>query len=260
MWTSLKRRDLHKQLFYKNRFIFLSFREKVVLVLKSMLVMGIINYCFYQSFWMFLPLLLIGTGFYQLEYRDRFYRKMGQVRQQFKEMLILTVTGQKAGYSVENAFLKSYEDLAALYGIHSSICKMLTEVKIGLENHLSVSELWSRIGEECAIEEITDFSEVFSIAKNSGGNMTEIMDRTAATIESRAETEKEIETLISAKRLEHKIMNIMPFALMLYINITSPGYFNGLYHSIQGMAVMTFCLCVYLAAYFIGMKIYIIEV
>lgn len=253
MWTSLKQRGLSKHLSVSSK-------EKVVLVVKSVLVIAVLDYCFYRSFWMLFPLLSVGVVFYQKEYRELMRRKKEQIRQQFKEMLVLTVTGQKAGYSVENAFLRSYEDLAVLYGIHSSICSMLRELKIGLENHLSVSELWSYMGESCGVEEIIEFSEVFSIAKKSGGNMTVIMERTVATIESRAETQKEIETLLSARKLEQRIMNVMPVMLMIYINITSPGYFSSLYYSFQGIAVMTFCLSVYLAAYLIGVKLSAIEV
>lgn len=253
MWTSLKRRD-------SGKYISISSKERIILAVKSILVIAALNYCFYRSWWMLLPLLAVGAVFYQKEYRELIGRKKEQIRQQFKEMLVLTVTGQKAGYSVENAFLKSYEDLEVLYGMHSSICRMLRDLKNGLENHLSVSELWSIMGEGCGVEEILEFSEVFSIAKKSGGNMTVIMERTAATIESRVETQKEIETLISARKLEQKIMNVMPVMLMLYINITSPGYFSSLYHSFQGIVVMTFCLCVYLAAYLIGVKLSSIEV
>lgn len=253
MWTSLKRRGLSK-------YLSVSAKERVVLIVKSVLVTAVLDYCFYRSLWMLFPLFAVGVVFYQKEYRELLRRKKEQIRQQFKEMLVLTVTGQKAGYSVENAFLRSYEDLAVLYGIHSSICRMLRELKIGLENHLSVSELWGNIGESCGVEEIIEFSEVFSIAKTSGGNMTAIMERTAATIESRAETQKEIETLLSARKLEQRIMNVMPVMLMIYINITSPGYFSKLYHSFQGIVVMTFCLCVYLAAYLIGVKLSVIEV
>ena len=69
------------------------------------------------------------------------------------------------------------------------------------------------------------------------------------------ETEKEIEVLLSARKLEQKIMNAMPFLIMLYVNLTSPGYFDKLYHSLAGTAVMTLCLGVYLGAYILSRKI-----
>ena len=72
--------------------------------------------------------------------------------------------------------------------------------------------------------------------------MTAVMERTAQTISSKAQTQREIETILSARRLEQKIMNGMPFLLVLYVKFTSPGYFDGMYHSLSGVVVMTVCL------------------
>lgn len=255
MWKSLKRQD-----FQYRRFLSISAKEKVFMALKSIGITILINYCFYRLWMAFFPLLIIGFKYYQKQKRELIHKKQEELRQQFKELLYLTVAGQKAGYSVENAFLKSYEDMASLYGEDSGICKILIYLQTGLQNHIPAPDLWKSLGETCGIVEIKEFSEVFAIAKESGGNMTTVMERTAEAIGSKAETQKEIETLLSAGRLEQKIMNIMPFLLILYMNVTSPGYFNGLYHSIQGMAIMTICLLVYLFAYLWGMKLSCVEV
>ncbi|MBD5394363.1 MAG: pilus assembly protein TadB [Lachnospiraceae bacterium] len=255
MLKNLKRQDLQSDIYFP-----ISLKEKLFLYIKSIVVILLINYCFYQSFWAFIPLSAIGLIFYGRERKELIYKKKGEARQQFKELLSLTVTGQKAGYSVENAFLKNYEDMMNLYGEKSSICKMLTELKIGLGNNLRAADLWRAIGKASDIEEIKEFAEVFEIAKESGGNMTVIMEKTAETIGNKAETQNEIELLLSARKLEQKIMNVMPFFLMVYVTLTTPGYFKGLYHSMEGTVIMTFCLLLYLSAYIIGIKITDIEV
>lgn len=255
MWKSLRQRGLKNKKFFQ-----ISVREKLLLGIKSILAVLLINYCFYQNFLAFFPLLIFGWLYFKREQKEILHKKREEARQQFKEMLLLAVAGQKAGYSVENAFLNSYGDMANLYGADSSICRMLTEIKAGLDNNLNIAGLWKNIGEACDITEIKEFSEVFCIAKESGGNMTAIMDRTAETIGDKAETQKEIETLLSERKLEQKIMNVMPFLLMIYISFTSPGYFNGLYHSAEGIVIMTFCLFFYLAAYAIGIKIISVEI
>lgn len=255
MWKSSKRQDLQGK-----GFLFISGGEKAVMMLKSIGITAVVNYCFYRMWTAFFLLLPLGFGYYQKQKKERMHRKQEELRQQFKELLYLTVAGQKAGYSVENAFLKSYEDMAGLYGEESGICRILRYLQSGLSNHVPASDLWKSIGEISGIAEIKEFAEVFVIAKGSGGNMTAVMERTAGAIGSRAETQKEIETLLSAGKLEQKIMNAMPFLLILYIEVTSPGYFNGLYHSIHGIAVMTSCLLVYLSAYIWGMKLVSVEI
>lgn len=249
MWKSLRRQGCN------SRLIRVSAGEEMILIFKSILVVLLLDYCFYQSFAALFPLFIPGYYFYRKEKKALFHKKREEIRQQFKEMLLLAVTGQKAGYSVENAFLKSYEDMEALYGSDSSICRILREIKAGLSNNRKLSELWKRIGEECAVEEIREFASVFDIAKESSGEMGAVMERTVRIIVNRAETQKEIEVLLSAKKLEQKIMNVMPFALMVYISATSPGYFEGFYHNLPGIFIMTICLLLYLGAYLMGEKI-----
>lgn len=233
----------------------ISSKEELILIIKSVAVLLLLNFCFYRQMFTLIFLLPLAWGFYRLEKRELLHKKKEEVRQQFKDLLLLAVTGLRAGSSVENAFLNSHSDMELLYGKESCICRMLHRFRAGLENRISPETLWKEMGETCKIEEIKDFSRVFSIAKETGGNMTIIMERTAKIIESRAETRKEIETQLSGRKLEQKIMNSMPFLLMMYMNFTSPGYFDGLYGSPEGMAVMTLCLGIYLCAYLLSLKI-----
>lgn len=253
------KKSLKRQEYQFSHFIRISAKEELLLIGKSILVVFMIDYCFYQSYAALLFLSLPGFCFYRMERKDLLHRKKEEIRQQFKEMLLLAVTGQKAGYSVENALLNSYEDMENLYGKDSGICRMLREIRAGLSNNRKASKLWERIGESCDIEEIREFASVFDIARESSGNIDAVMERTSRTIENRAETKKEIETLLSARKLEQKIMNVMPFLLIFYISVTSPGYFDRFYHTVQGVSIMTVCLLIYLCAYIMGAKIAAIE-
>ncbi len=40
--------------------------------------------------------------------------------------------------------------------------------------------------------------------------------------------------MIAQKKLEQKVMNVMPLFLLFYLDITSPGYLNVLYHNVLG--------------------------
>lgn len=253
------KKSLKRQEYQFSHFIRISAKEELFLIGKSILVVFMIDYCFYQSYAALLFLSLPGFCFYRMERKDLLHRKKEEIRQQFKEMLLLAVTGQKAGYSVENALLNSYEDMENLYGKDSGICRMLREIRAGLSNNRKASKLWERIGESCDIEEIREFASVFDIARESSGNIDAVMERTSRIIENRAETKQEIETLLSARKLEQKIMNVMPFLLIFYISVTSPGYFDRFYHTVQGVSIMTVCLLIYLCAYIMGAKIAAIE-
>ena len=79
-------------------------------------------------------------------------------------------------------------------------------------------------------------------------------------ISEKIEVEKEIQVLLSAKRLEQNIMSVVPFAIICYVSAASGGYFEPLYTTSAGRIVMTVCLVVYAAAYILGRKITLIQV
>lgn len=254
------RRALSQQIHKEEELLPFTNKDRGSLIGKSMVVIFILNYFFYQSFWAFFPLLCIGILYYRMEKKFLYQRKRDQAREQFKELMLLVSTGQKAGYSAENAFLSSYDDMKALYGEDSSICRMICILKSGRKNNIPFTGLWKRMGQQLNIGEISEFACIYEIAHKSSGNMAAIMEKTALIIVHKIETDNEIKVLLSARRLEQKIMNVMPFFIMLYISVTSPGYFKGLYHSIQGILVMSICLGIYLGAYALSVQIISIEV
>ena len=254
------KRNLGKKRNEEKALLSFSSVEQRMLLMKSLLVVLILDYFFYQSAWALIPLSGIGFLYYQTEKKALLRKKKELAREQFKELMLLVSTGQKAGFSAENAFIASYQDMKALYGKDSSICRMICELKTGRENNISFSRLWKQIGKRIEITEIREFAQVYEIARESSGNMASVMEKTADIIIRRIETEKEITVLLSARRLEQKIMNVMPFFIMLYISFTTPDYFKGLYHSVQGILVMSFCLLVYLGAYRLSIQIISIEI
>ena len=44
-------------------------------------------------------------------------------------------------------------------------------------------------------------------------------------------------------------MNVVPLVILLYLNLTSPGYFDVLYGNLSGICIMSVCLIIYLIAY-----------
>lgn len=224
-------------------------------LLKSLMVTLLLNFCFYRSIWGLLPTGILGILFYREEKKEFLRREDEALRQQFKDLLYLVCAGLKAGYSIENAFIQSYGDLSDLYGEDSRICKLIKKLKAGLENHIPLSELWKRAAGESKIVEIGEFAVILEIAVNSGGNITAIMENTAKVISNKTETKKEIHTLLSAKKLEQKIMNAMPVLLLLYVELTSPGYFDAMYGSLPGILLMSLVLIIYASAYFWGKRI-----
>ena len=61
-----------------------------------------------------------------------------------------------------------------------------------------------------------------------------------------------MQILLGGKKMEFTVMKVMPFGILLYIEVGNRGYFDSLYHNLAGTAIMTGCLGVYLGAYLLG--------
>lgn len=179
---------------------------------------------------------------------------------QFKDLVLALSANVKAGYSIENALQESYRDMELLYSGDSPICREVRHMLRGLENNVVLEQLLYDLGVRSHVADIMQFADVFLIAKRSGGNLTEILEKTAAVMEQKMETDKEIQIMISSKKMEQKIMNMVPFMIIFYIGTTSKGFFDVLYHNAIGVAVMTVCLFFYGMAYLLSKRIVEIEV
>lgn len=247
MSENLKRLDYHK--YYPNAL------EQIVFIGKAGGIVFLISYFFYRSIWAFAPLCSLGVWYYKRQLKERCLKRKEELAAQFRECLLAVSGALQAGYAVENAFVESREDMKNLYGEKSLIYGELEFVRRGLMINISLEELLSDLAKRSDVEEIKQFAQVFSIAKRSGGNLPQIIQTTANLSGQQAETRQEVDILLAGKRMEQNVMRVMPFGILLYIGKAYPGYFEPLYHNIQGNLIMSGCLFVYVAAYLFGEKI-----
>lgn len=182
-------------------------------------------------------------------------RRKDRLSEEFGEALAGVVTGLRAGYSPENAFRETAADMSFRFGSGAEMTRELVVITKGLDNRVPLSRLLEDFAARSGVMEIRDFAQVFQIASMNGGNMVQVMEQTETLLQERLEVEREIRLLVSSRQLELRIMEAVPFAIILYISLTNRGFFDPLYHNPAGAAFMTACLALYLAACALGEKI-----
>lgn len=90
--------------------------------------------------------------------------------------------------------------------------------------------------------------------------MDKIIQTSARMLGDKIDVRKEIETTLSAKKAEQTIMSLMPAGIILYLQLTSPGFLEVLYGNLFGVCAMTICLGIYALSYWLGKRIVDIEV
>lgn len=229
-----------------------SFVEKMAAVGISFAVVCMLAYFFYKSIIAVLPLMFLGVLYYKDLKKQSIKKQVITLEIQFKECILCVSGYLKAGYAVENAFRESEKDMELLYGPQAMIVTELGIIRRGIIMNIPLETMLEDFAKRSASSHIGQFSQVFAIAKKTGGNMSEIMRSTAELISRDIESGQEIRTVLSGRRMEQNIMKLMPFAIILYVGLTSRGYFDTLYGNLFGILVMTVCLVVYVFAYYFG--------
>lgn len=235
-------------------------KELITHIFIGALFAAMISWLFYDSFlaWLLmLPLVVLSLKDKRVILcQKRKYR----LELEFREVILSVSANLQAGYSVENAFHEAYQDIVLLYGMD---CVMANELRLlfrRLNNNEPLEDLLLDLAKRSGVQDIRDFADVFRIAKRGGGDMRGIIANTADIIRDKREVKREIETVVSEKKFEQRIMRYMPFLIIFYISFTTKGYFNSLYHNLLGWIIMTVALVVYAAACRLSDKILDIEI
>lgn len=238
----------------------LSAKEKIRYILSGLMFIGMLSAVFYDSIWGFLLMLPFFYPYIKRVKLKLCQKRKRQLEQEFREVIMSVDANLQAGYSVENAFKESYKDIVQLYGKESDMAKEIYWIAIQLQNNQQLEELLKNLAKRSDIDDIRDFAQIFAIAKRSGGDLRAVISNTANILEEKREVRREIQTIMSEKELEQKIMRYIPFALVGYISLTTKGFFEKLYHNPEGIAIMTICMLIYAAASLMAEKILDIEI
>jgi tight adherence protein B len=76
------------------------------------------------------------------------------------------------------------------------------------------------------------------VQKETGGNLTEILDRTTHVIRDRIRIEGEVRTRTAQGRLTGWILALLPVTMLVLLNIVSPGYSSVLFHDPTGQKML----------------------
>lgn len=227
---------------------------------QSLLLCFLIDYLFYQSFWL-VPFLLPLPFFYlRWQKKQRMEERRRRLNYQFKDALNSMNVAIQAGYSVENAVSACARDLERLYEKGDDIREEFRYIESQIKVSVPVEELFLDFGRRTQVEDIENFAAVFYAAKRMGGDMSRVIQKVSRMLGDKIDVKKEIEATLAAKKSEQLIMSLMPAGIILYMQLTSPGFLDILYGNPLGVMAMTLCLLVYGGAYWMGRKIVDIEV
>lgn len=235
-------------------------REQIVFAIEAAALTGIIALCFYNSFWALCVFPLVFLWLRRERGNVLGEKRRKELEMQFKDAIQGIAGALAAGYSAENAFREARKDLQLIYAGNTDIVQELSAMERKLDANQTIEAAVEDFAKRSGLMEAETFSEIFAIGKRSGGDLIGIMQDTAETIAQLVETERRASMALASRRYEQKVMNLVPFAMILYLRIGCPGFLDPLYGNLLGGCVMTASLGLYLFAWYMGKRLLDIEV
>jgi len=235
--------------------------EYMFYVLQAAIGIGIVSYIFYRSFWVTGITVFLGFLYPKYKRKHLIYKQKQELALQFKEALYIISASLTAGQSVEMAFRYSVKDLKVLYlDPETPIIKEIELINHKMDLNGTIEEGLVSFARRAHLEEVTNFVDVFIACKRRGGNLVEIIRNTSRNIAEKIQIKQEIETLITEKKFEQKVLFGMPVFLIYMLDSSSPEFMAPVFTQVVGRIGMTVSVALFITAYVISSKIIRIEV
>lgn len=184
-----------------------------------------------------------------------------ELRLQFKDLLYSFSSSFQSGRQMSEALQEGEENLRLIYEIHAPIMHELRIINRSLSvERLSEEEVLNDFANRSSCEDIKNFVDVYFICRATGGDMHKVIMHAIEIIIDKLNIEKDINTITAQKKFEAKIITIIPFIILIFLQLTSPDYVEILYVTVKGRIMMTMAIIATLISYYWSLKITDIEV
>lgn len=157
-------------------------------------------------------------------------------RIKFESQLVDALNGMsnslRAGFSIQQsieAIVKEGQNPIA-----QEFSVFLHQTRVGVSFEQAMEQLVERVGSE----DLELMVRAVETARLTGGNLTDVFDKIAATIRERMRLEGRIRALTSQGRMQAWVVGSLPFALFLAMNVIDPQMMRAFIGNKVGIALM----------------------
>lgn len=158
--------------------------------------------------------------------------RLNKFNEQLVDGLTTMSNALRAGFSIIQAFESVVSEgrnpIAQEFGM------LLQQIRVGVKFEDALQDMDRRVGSE----DLTLMLLSIETARQTGGNLTEVFDKIAATIRERMRIKGRIKSLTAQGRLQGIVVGAMPFILLVVLFILDPKMTLEFFTQITGIIAL----------------------
>ncbi len=174
--------------------------------------------------------------------------------EQFPDALDMLTSALRAGLALTAAVQVVAEEAPDPVGKEFRV--LFEENRLGLDMKHAVQMMSERVDST----EARLFATALILQRETGGNLAEVLDGTAAVIRDRFRILRDVRTMTAQARMSGGILMLLPLALAVTIMVLAPDYLLGLAHDPAGKYLIPMALFLQLTGFLIMRRIVDIKV
>jgi tight adherence protein B len=203
------------------------------------------------------PMVLSGLALGVLPYMQ--LKRAARVRTakfeaQFPDALELLVRALRAGHSLSFGFQMVGDELPDPVG--TEFAHLAEEVKFGQDVNAALRNLAYRV----EVEDLPFFVTAIAIQRETGGNLTEILDKLGHVIRERFKLYGKVRGITAMGRMTANMLAFWPLVMVGALYSVNPGYVEPLWQTSEGHTMVLICVALVAIGYVICRKMAEIKV
>ena len=159
-------------------------------------------------------------------------RRLKQFVYQFPDAMMMMAASLRAGTSIAVALENLVNETKP--PINQEFALMLRAQRLGVSFEDSLKDMEKRL----PVQEFLMFSAGLRIARETGGNLADMLESLADTIYRKMQVEGKIESLTAQGKVQGAVMAGLPLFLMLVLDFMEPRAMHPLFHTLTGWVVL----------------------
>jgi tight adherence protein B len=181
-------------------------------------------------------------------------RRVRLINEQLSDAITILSNSLKAGHSFFQAVDMAAEEMSGPISEEFLILKK--EISLGLDTEKALENMAARI----LSDDMDILVTAVIIQRQSGGNLSELLDNIAATIRDRVKIKRDLKTITAQGRISGLIISILPFVLCGIIYLINPSQMGLLFTSPLGQVMSAVALVMEITGILLIRRIVRIEI